>query len=742
MHDLLFGTFLTPDAHHPEHVVDLAIETERAGLDLVTVQDHPYNAGYLDTQTLLTWLAARTTKLRVAANVTNLPLRPPQVLAKAAASLDLLSGGRFELGLGAGAFADAAFRMTGERRTTGESIEALTEAIDILRGIWDTDTSGPLRHDGKHYQVPGLNRGPRPAHDIGIWLGAYQPRMLALTGRAADGWLPTYEYLRNPGLTEAIKRIDHAAAEAGRDPAAVRRLLNVMNVGFSPTRQGFLQGPPEQWVDELLPLILDVGITGFLFGGDDPRVMRILGEEVAPAVREAVEKERSGVRSAAALAQRHHGVDYDALPSSLAGKAVEPGDSAYQQVRHTYVRTGSPSLVVRARSTQDVVDTLAFARKQNLTLAVRSGGHGISGRSTLDRGVVLDLGRMNSVEVLDRAKRLVRLEPGARWGDVAQVLAREGLAMSSGDYGDVGVGGLATAGGLGYLARKYGLTIDHVVAAELVVADGRVLRVDAAHYPDLFWAIRGAGGNFGVVTAFELEADEVDNVAFANLTVDATDTAGLLEAWATTVESAPRELSSFLALLPGRRRSAPTAQITLIYANDDVEAAQEVFSRFLDVGPVLAQQAQLVPYSAIMVAHHGPHHGQGLSDTRSGLLTHVTPPVANAVADLVASGDILMVQFRSAGGAVNDQPADAMAYSHRTQNFSVLATTAPALRERMDRRWDGFRPYLDGMYLSFETDTRPERLLDAFPEPVLTKLRALKAEWDPDGVFNRNFPIS
>ncbi len=168
-------------------------------------------------------------------------------------------------------------------------------------------------------------------------------------------------------------------------------------------------------------------------------------------------------------------------------------------------------------------------------MAVRSGGHGISGRSTNDGGIVLDLGRLNEVTMLDSGR--VRVGPGARWGEVAQALAPFGLGMSSGDYGDVGVGGLATAGGIGFLSRKHGLTLDHVVAAEVVLADGRQVRADRDHHPDLFWALRGAGGNFGIVTALELDAYPVGDVVFSRM-VFAAD-AGLLERWGALVEECP-----------------------------------------------------------------------------------------------------------------------------------------------------------------------------------------------------------
>ncbi|QAY74666.1 LLM class flavin-dependent oxidoreductase [Agromyces protaetiae] len=293
-HDLLFGTFVTPTAQSAQRVVELAQTADRAGLDLVTFQDHPYQSAFLDTQTLLAYVAAKTERIHVAGNVTSLPLRPPAVLARAAASLDVLSGGRFELGLGAGAFWDGIAAMGGRRLTAGQGVAALREAIPIIRDVWNTDASGRMSHEGEYYDVVGAKRGPAPAHDIPIWIGAYQPKMLALTGELGDGWLPTLEYLERGVATfpDSNARIDDAALAAGRSPRDIRRLVNVMRVGLSPVSRGLLDGPVDAWVEQLAGLAVEHGVSAFLIGGDDPVLTRRLGEEIAPAVREAVARER------------------------------------------------------------------------------------------------------------------------------------------------------------------------------------------------------------------------------------------------------------------------------------------------------------------------------------------------------------------------------------------------------------------------------------------------------------------
>jgi alkanesulfonate monooxygenase SsuD/methylene tetrahydromethanopterin reductase-like flavin-dependent oxidoreductase (luciferase family) len=294
-HDLLFGSFLTPANREPAHVVALAQLSEQVGLDLVTFQDHPYQPRFLDTSTLLAFVAARTSTVRLSANVTSLPLRPPAVLARSIASLDLLSGGRVELALGAGSFWDAIEAMGGRRLAPGEAVRALEEAIDVIRAVWDADERGGVRVDGEFHRVVGAKRGPPPAHDVEIWLGAYKPRMLALTGRRADGWLPSLAMTDTGALAAGHAAIDAAAEEAGRAPGAVRRLLNLSG-RFEGTGDGPLTGTPAQWAEQLTELALGQGFSTFILGSDDPDDIRRFAAEVAPAVREAVDAARGGAR--------------------------------------------------------------------------------------------------------------------------------------------------------------------------------------------------------------------------------------------------------------------------------------------------------------------------------------------------------------------------------------------------------------------------------------------------------------
>jgi alkanesulfonate monooxygenase SsuD/methylene tetrahydromethanopterin reductase-like flavin-dependent oxidoreductase (luciferase family) len=286
--DPRFGLFLIPNAAEYADLLRQVAAAERGGLDLIGIQDHPYQRRFLDTFGLIGDLLARTERLRIFPDVANLPLRPPATLAKLAASLDTMSGGRFELGLGAGAFWDGVAAIGGPRRAPGESVEALEEAIEVIRRFWSGERT--IAYEGRHYQVSGLHPGPPPAHEIGIWIGAYKPRMLDLTGRVADGWLPSYGGAPPEAIPEMAKRIDDGAARAGRDPSAVRRLYNVAGMIRGGPVQERLNGSPDHWIETLTGFVLQLGIDDFVFRPENDVLGQIehFAQEVVPGVREAV----------------------------------------------------------------------------------------------------------------------------------------------------------------------------------------------------------------------------------------------------------------------------------------------------------------------------------------------------------------------------------------------------------------------------------------------------------------------
>ena len=427
--------------------------------------------------------------------------------------------------------------------------------------------------------------------------------------------------------------------------------------------------------------------------------------------------------------------------SAAALDVIRPGDGRYPGVRHVYTATGSPAAVVVPRSAAEVPGALAFARDAGAPFAVRSGGHGISSVSTNDGGTVIDLGSLDTIERSGSDGRTVRIGPGARWGHVARKLYPWGLAISSGDAGDVGVGGLATTGGIGLMARAHGLTIDHLVSADVVTADGRLLRVDADHEPDLFWAVRGAGANVGIATSFEFRAAPVPVVVRATVLYEANDIARFLQDWGATVEQAPRAVSAFLYLFGGEPAGRATAQATVVFAGDDTDAAALALEPFLRFAPVAGRRVELTPYAAVVTPTNAPHTGQQQARAHTGLADHLGGALADRLEQLVRDGFGGMLQVRSVGGTVNDVPPGVTAYAHRHQNFSITAVSRHD-RAGFDAGWDRVRASMDGVYLSFESDHAPERVLDAFPPTTLERLRAIKSTWDPDGIFDQNFDVT
>ena len=738
-HPLMFGSFLTPTGSDPERPIALAQLSEAAGLDLVTFQDHPYQAAFLDTWTLISYVAARTETVHLAGNVLNLPLRPPAVLARSVASLDLLSGGRVELGLGAGAFWDGIAAMGGDRLTPGQGVTALEEGIDIIRGVWETTEERPLRVHGDHHRVDGARRGPEPAHDIGIWLGAYKPRMLRLVGRKADGWLPSMSYLSSlADLAEGNARVDDAAAAAGRSPREIRRILNI---------------GPDQTAEQISEIALRYGFSGFILGSDDPGTLQRFGAEVAPDVRERVSAERGGaagpaferpaitVRGVRRLsradptAELSDAVDLTAVPERLRDRVITPRDAGYADVRSGYMYSGRPGAVIMARDVDDVVAAVRYAAGQPASFAVRSGGHGM-GVEVHPGGILLDVSGLDALEIIGGSARRVRIGTGATWGHVAGVLAERGWAMTTGNFGDTGVGGLGTSGGLGYMVRRYGMTVDHVVAAEIVLADGSVLRAAPHENPDLFWAVRGGAGHVGVVTALELEAIDLGSgdIVYGEFLYDVTDTAGFLRAWSDAMRHAPRELTTFVNMQRGQGAQPPVARLQAIWADDDVDAASAGLTPLLALGPVLRQQAQVAPYAALVPPLDQRHVGQQTIRMRNGYVRQMTDATIDALEALLWDPAVARLELRSVGGAVNDVAADAMAFAHRDAEVFVAAWMLPGRERLVDAAWAAMRPHVDGLYIGYTTETGPQVTREAY-RSNFERLREIKNRYDPRDLF-------
>jgi alkanesulfonate monooxygenase SsuD/methylene tetrahydromethanopterin reductase-like flavin-dependent oxidoreductase (luciferase family) len=291
----LFGLFLDPTAGDPREPFRLAKIADDNGLDLLTIQDHPYQWRFYETWTLLTALAMATERIHVSPNVANLPLRLPTLLAKQAATLDVLTGGRVELGLGAGGFWDAIAAFGGPKRPPGEAYSAFEDALHIIRGMWD-NTGRSFTYPGKIYSIKGAKPGPAPAHRIPIWVGATGPKMLRLTGRRADGLLISMPYIPPEKLPEINARIDEGAREVGRPPEAIRRGYNLSgvirpgegNLSY-PAKPGVLDGTVDYWVHQLTHLYReyrqDTFIFGMMSGGEVAQQIEVFAREVVPGVK-------------------------------------------------------------------------------------------------------------------------------------------------------------------------------------------------------------------------------------------------------------------------------------------------------------------------------------------------------------------------------------------------------------------------------------------------------------------------
>ncbi|GAA2005134.1 FAD-binding oxidoreductase [Microbacterium ulmi] len=429
------------------------------------------------------------------------------------------------------------------------------------------------------------------------------------------------------------------------------------------------------------------------------------------------------------------------LPAALAGRAVRPGDTAYALLRSTYTHIASPAVVLRPRDDDEVAAAVRWAAGAGAVVSVRSGGHGLSGAASNDGGIVIDLGELDAIRVLDRHRRLVRVQAGARWGRVAERLAAEGLAISSGDHGNVGVGGLATAGGVGWLTRGFGLTIDRVRAATVVRADGTIVHTDAEHEPELLWAVRGAGDAVGIVTSFDIEAIELGDIGIAQIAVEVDRDGDGLRAWSEHLATAPRELTTNGLLLADRGRFV--LQLTATVASDDAGVVRRLVDPLTGLGlRPLGAQARIAPYTALVNAEQlHPNVGQQRSHTTNALLPRLDARSARAVMDVAAHDASPLVQLRSLGGATRDPAPDATAWAHRDAEVLVVASTFPPDDgSALSAAFEPLRRVSSAAYRNFESSPDAETAARAFPPAVAARIARLRERVDPDGVFRRGRP--
>ena len=443
------------------------------------------------------------------------------------------------------------------------------------------------------------------------------------------------------------------------------------------------------------------------------------------------------------------------IRASIRGRVIGPDEPEYDKAR-TVVAGGidrHPAVIVKVADANDVAAVIALARKAGLELAVRSGGHSGAGHCVTEGGIVLDLADMKALDI-DVAGRTAWAETGLTAAEYSKAAAAHGLATGFGDTGSVGIGGITLGGGVGYLVRKYGLTIDDLLAADVVTADGELLRVDAENHPDLFWAIRGGGGNFGVATRFQYRLHEVPSFVGGMLILPATPevVAGFIAA----AEAAPEELSTIgnvmpcppMPFVPEEQHGKLVILALMAYAGE-AGAGESALVPFRDLATSLADVLKPMPYPEIYPPDDDSYHPLAISKTM--FVDRIDLPAAQTIVEHLEASDAAMrvAQLRVLGGAMARVPADATAFAHRSSRIMVNVASFYEGPEDKDVRaaWvDGLSAALQqddrGAYVNFLADEGEGRIRAAYPGSTWDRLAAVKARYDPTNLFRLNQNIA
>jgi FAD/FMN-containing dehydrogenase len=441
--------------------------------------------------------------------------------------------------------------------------------------------------------------------------------------------------------------------------------------------------------------------------------------------------------------------------SDVRERVSTPDDPTYDQARTVFYGgiDKRPSAIVRVSNAEDVRRVIATARENDYELAVRSGGHSVVGHSTTDGGIVLDLRGMSKIDV-DPAARTAWVETGATAIQVTEALARHGLVVGFGDSGSVGVGGITLGGGIGFLVRKLGMTIDSLLAAEVVTADGRHLRADAEHHPDLFWAIRGGGGNFGVVTRLQFRLHDLPQFTGGFLFLPATPET--IAGFAAAAMTAPDELSTIANVMPAPPMPFLPKEVhgrlvifgMMAFAGDD-ESAKRAIAPFRSLATPIADMVKPGPYLGMYPPEDPNNHPTAVA--RTMFLDAVSTETAETILHYLSTSDAVMraAQIRVLGGALARVPADATAYAHRSKPILVnVAAFYQGDGDRESRRaWvtefaRTLQPNDDSAYVGFLTDDGQDRIRAAYPGPTWDRLTSIKSIYDPTNLFRLNQNIA
>jgi FAD/FMN-containing dehydrogenase len=456
----------------------------------------------------------------------------------------------------------------------------------------------------------------------------------------------------------------------------------------------------------------------------------------------------SPARSAIAIAQ---------FRGDVTGRVIGPEDADYDAARAVF--SGGidrrPAIIVRVADAADVARVIALARETGLELAVRSGGHSGAAHGVVDDGIVLDVRDLRDLDI-DVEGRTAWAGAGLTAGEYTAAVGAHGLATGFGDTGSVGLGGITTGGGIGYLVRKYGMTIDSLPAAEVVTADGEVRRVDAEHEPDLYWAIRGGGGNFGVVTRFQYRLVEVPSIVGGMLLLPAT--ADTIAGFIAAAEAAPEELSTIANVMPAppmpflpEELHGKLSIMALICYAGEAEAGQRAIAPLRAVATPLADMVRPMTYPEIYPTEEGGGDYHPLGSVRTMFVDRVDRDVAETILEHIgaSTAQMAVAQLRVLGGAMARVPADATAYAHRTSRIMVnLAAVYPSAEEKpsheawVTRFHEALRQRDNGAYVNFVGDEGEAGVRAAYPDPTWTRLAEIKRRYDPTNLFhlNQNIP--
>ena len=433
----------------------------------------------------------------------------------------------------------------------------------------------------------------------------------------------------------------------------------------------------------------------------------------------------------------------DELRTTISGTVYTEVDDGFEKIRAGHTGKDAPDIVIRARTAEDVANGVRYAAAEGLPLGVRGGGHSHWGE--LPGGLILDLRELSEIEV---RHDLVRVGGGATWGEVAQTIGAHGLAISSGDTASVGVGGLTLGGGVGWMVRLWGLALDQLVSAEVVTAAGEIVRASDHENPELFWAIRGGGGNFGVVTRFDFLAHRLPGVVSGAIAFEEdVDQVALLTAWRDIMRSAPEELNvTFIAMPPMGMPGPAGPQLVVCYAGDDEEAAAAAIAPLLLIPGVASSEIGPKAYVDVLDAEEAPGELPPMVDG-NGFAEELDDDLIQAVVEASADSSPAVLMIRYLRGGYNRVPADATAFPYRSAEVllisaAFLAPDAPDSEyARLRAVWDTVRVRTLGMYGNFTMSTEAHTVDHMYPVGTLRRLRAAKREWDPGNLFGRNHNI-